>query len=482
MQQPIFGIDIGTTSICGVAVSASGNLIASVERPNDSMVTGLPAGRVEQDPERIRERVVEVLCALVGRVGQVGGIGITGQMHGMLAVDANNQPLTNLVIWQDGRGLERSPSGETWLECMRRHVPAEAWASCGCEPASGFLGTTLFWMSRNKALPAKTARVCFIHDWIAGWLTGQVPSTDPSDAASSGVFDLAHMRWHGEIIRELQLPDHVLPAVRESGEVIGGLSPERAEAIGIAAGTPVCNAIGDNQASVIGSMADMQNSLLLNLGTGGQISWAVDEFVRAPGMETRYLPWGAGRLPNAFAGRFMLVGASLCGGRAYAWLNDVVRDWLGEFGCKVDREQAYERLNELATLAPADRGGLSARTTFAGTRSEPGLRGAVGGISLDNFSLGNMARSILAGMVEELCVMYDQAGGKSVYHHSKVVASGNAVRKNPLLPGMIGSRTGCPVLIPRHREEAAFGAALLAGASNGFWPDLDAAGRTIQYQ
>jgi sugar (pentulose or hexulose) kinase len=199
-------------------------------------------------------------------------------------------------------------------------------------------------------------------------------------------------------------------------------------------------------------------------------------------METRYLPWGAGRLPNGFAGRFMLVGASLCGGRAYAWLNDVVRNWLGEFGFKVDREQAYERLNELATLAPADRGGLSARTTFAGTRSEPGLRGAVCGISLDNFSLGNMARSILAGMVEELCVLYDQAGGKSVYHHSKVVASGNAVRKNPLLPGMIGSRTACPVLIPRHREEAAFGAALLAGVSNGFWPSLNAAGRTIQYQ
>jgi len=484
-MSTLIGLDIGTTTICGVAIKPAGERIASVERPNDSGVTDLPPGRAEQQPQRIRERAVEVLRELNARVGDlresVSAIGLTGQMHGMLCVDGENRPLTNLITWQDGRCLEPSTSGGSWLDEMRQRVSPRAWEACGCEPASGFLGSTLFWMSRRDAVPAETDRVCFIHDWLGGLFTGQRPVTDPSDAASSGLFDLARMRWHAEVIRELGLPEKFLPPVRESGEIIGGLSAEMAGATGIAAGTPVCNAVGDNQASVVGSIADAACSVLINLGTGGQISWAIPEFRREPGMETRYLPWGAGELPGGFRGRFMLVGASLCGGRAYAWLNDVVRDWLAVFGQTLDREKVYARLNELAAITAPDCEGLSAVTTFAGTRADPDLRGAITGIALDNFTLGNVARAILTGMVDELCSMYDAVGGRSGCRHTWAVASGNAIRKNPLLTGIIGARTGCPVRIPRHREEAAFGAALLAGVGTGVWTDLDQAGRVIQY-
>lgn len=481
MDHCLIGLDIGTTSICGVAVGTSGELIASVERPNDSAVSGLPAGRAEQDPVRIRLRAIEVLRELAGRADDVAGIGLTGQMHGMLCVDAENQPLTNLVTWQDGRCLERSSGGESRLEEIRRRVPAGHWEACGCEPAGGFMGSTLFWMSRNDCLPAAAIRVCFIHDWLAGQLAGQAPVTDPSDAASSGLFDLARMHWHADIIHELSLPAGMLPPVRESGEPIGKLSAAMAQATTLAEGTPICNAVGDNQASVIGSIADMSGSVLINLGTGGQISWAIDGFRREAGMETRYLPWGAGSLPAGFAGRYMLVAASLCGGRAYAWLNDVVGDWLQEFGSPVARDKIYARLNELAASAASDCGGLAAVSTLAGTRANPAGRGSISGISLDNFSLGNLARAVLTAMVDELCCVYDRAGGKTGCGHVKAVASGNAVRKNALIAGIIGARSGCPVLIPRHREEAAFGAALLAGVGTGLWRDLDDAGRAIHY-
>ncbi|HOW70977.1 MAG TPA: FGGY family carbohydrate kinase [Phycisphaerae bacterium] len=470
-MKAILGLDIGTTTICGVGVSTSGELLVSVERPNDSAVAGLPTGRAEQDPRRIRERVLEVLAELGGRISDVAGIGITGQMHGMMCLDEGAEPLGNLVTWQDGRCLEPDAHGRSSLEQMRILVPARVWDGCGCLPASGFMGSTLFWLSRDRAALRGVVRVSFAADWIAGSLTEQMPVTDPSHAGSAGVFNLAAMGWHRRICEALDLPVELLPPVRESGEVIGRLSAATARATGLPAGTPVCNAIGDNQASVLGSIAQMDNSVLVNLGTGGQISWAIPAFSRAEGMETRYLPMT----------RYMLVGASLCGGRALAWLNDVVREWIAPFAGVPDRETVYARLVGLASLAPGGAGGLTARTTLAGTRADPLLRGSFEGVSLDNFKLGNVARAVLEGIIEELCAFYRASVGERDSDHTVVVASGNAVRKNPLFREIISSRFGLPVVVPKHREEASFGAALLAGVSTGVWPDLGTAGQHVGY-
>ena len=464
----VLSVDVGTSTICGVAVDASGELIASVERPNDAAVSGLPPTWFEQDPERIRGRVVEVLSELARQVGDVACIGLTGQMHGMLCVDAGNRPVSRLVTWQDGRCLDASSQGSV-LEQMLRRVPESLWDACGCRPASGFMGSTLFWMRQNGALPANARRVCFIHDWIGGVLTGQLPVTDPSDAGSAGLFDLADLRWHDDIARLLDLPVDLLPPVRESGEVIGELSAEMASATGLKAGTPVCNAVGDNQASVIGSIAEPQRSILINLGTGGQISWAVPGFRRVKQMETRYLP----------RRRYMLVGASLCGGRAFAWLNDVVRGWLREFGHEADREHVYARLTALAAIGHLGEP-LVARTTFAGTRTDPLLRGAFENVGLGNFTLADVTRAVLDGIVEELCEFYKSAGGDA--RHDTVVASGNAVRKNRLLREIIETRLRRRVVIPAHREEAAVGAALLAGVGAGVFGSIEDAGRCIRYE
>lgn len=462
------GVDVGTTTICGVAVDSSGGLSASVERANDSAMPGLPASWSEQDPDRVRLRVVEVLSELARQTGDVACIGLTGQMHGMLCVDASNRPVSRLVTWQDGRCLGPSADGSS-LDQMLRRVPYKMWENCGCLPASGYMGSTLFWMCRNGALPTDARRVCFIHDWIGGVLGGQLPVTDPSDAGSSGVYDLANLNWHDDIVRMLELPTELLPPVKESGEVIGRLCPEMAAATGLKAGIPVCNALGDNQASVVGSVADPDRSILVNLGTGGQISWTVPAFRRVRGMETRYLPQR----------RCMLVGASLCGGRAFAWLNDVVRSWLRDFGHEAEREQVYGRLCALAAIGHVGEP-LVARTVFAGTRADPLARGAFENVGLDNFRLADVSRAVLEGIVEELCEFHDLAGGSAA--HETVVASGNAIRKNPLLQGIIAARLRRRVVVPAHREEAACGAALMAGVGAGVFSNVQEAGRCIRYE
>jgi sedoheptulokinase len=168
-------------------------------------------------------------------------------------------------------------------------------------------------------------------------------------------------------------------------------------------------------------------------------------------VETRPLP------PRCF----LRVGASLCGGAAYAWLNRVVRAWLAEFGLEVSEDAVYERLNALVAASPKTEG-LWVRTTFLGVRGNPAVRGgAIEGINLENLRLGPLARATLAGIVEELYGLY-RAHASETAGHRQVVASGGLVQRNPLLPTLMEERFGLAVRVPPYRESAAVGAVLAA--------------------
>src|SRR5262249_55990049 len=144
-------------------------------------------------------------------------------------------------------------------------------------------------------------RAACIADWVAAELTDGPLVTDPGDAASWGIYDLENRQWSENLLAALNVPRHLLPEVRESGAVLGGLSRAMAAATNLPEGLPVCNAIGDNQAAVLGSVPAGSPAIQINVGTGGQINWPVDRFTRLEGMETRYLP----------VGRLMLVGPGL---------------------------------------------------------------------------------------------------------------------------------------------------------------------------
>ena len=223
-------------------------------------------------------------------------------------------------------------------------------------------------------------------------------------------------------------------------------------ATGLPAGLPVFNPVGDTQASFLGSVPQVDSTILVNLGPGGQVCWAVPAF-EPPGerVETRPLP-GSGALR---------VGASLCGGAAYAWLNRTLRACLAEFGLEADEETVYHRLNTRAAASPAV-GGLRVRTTFLGVRGDPSVHGgAIEGITLENMTPGALARATLTGLVDELHDLYRGEAGSDA-GRVRLVAAGGAVGQNPLLLDILGQRFGLPTELAAHREAAAVGAALLA--------------------
>ena len=471
MMRTIIGLDLGTTTVTGVLLEAeSGEVLRLIQRRNDAAIeTALPT-RAEQDVPQLGSLALEILAQLAKEDSAVDGIAVTGQMHGLLCVDGEGQPLTPLFSWQDQRTAEPLPGGETMLDQLNARLDGLDWHENGCRLAHGYGAATLFWLVQQGELPGGTQRVCTIAGWLTGQLTGQLPASDPTFAASWGIYDLVNETWNTVYLRQLGLDDRLLPPIYPEGHRLGGLDSGMARRVGLASGTPVLNAWGDNQASYVGSLLDsfpaassrkgqlpLREAVLFNLGTGGQICWMVPNFeMPSKTVETRPLPFG----------RFLRVGASLCGGAAYAWLNQTVRAWLAEFGLDVSEAAVYERLDALIGAAKGEDGkqdlqGLRVRTTFLGVRGDPTVQaGAIEGITPQNLRLGALARATLEGMVDELHDLYLAHGGERV-GHTEVVASGGGVRKNPFLPELIRERFGLPVRQPRLLETAAAGAAML---------------------
>ncbi len=469
-------LDLGTTSIAAVAVAADGRLVAHVQLPNDSAVGGLPAGHAEQNPLRIRELAGAVLRRLADSLPEPPHcLGITGQMHGGLVVDAGRRPLMNLMTWQDRRAnLPDTEQTGTYLETLLRNCPESALHATGCRPAAGFLAVTLFVLTRQKktdfcAAPGDGRRAACVADWITAELTNGPIVTDPGDAASWGVYDLECHNWNDALLAACGLTRTLMPEVRESGAVLGGLCRQMAQTTSLPEGLPVCNAIGDNQAAVLGSVPAGSPAIQINVGTGGQINWPIDRFMRLEGMETRYLP----------VGRLMLVGPGLSGGDAYAWVNRTAAKWLAAFGIEKSTDEIYACMNELAASLSEIDDGLVCEPLFRGSRWKPAARGEFRGVTFDNFSLGHVSRAVLRGIAEGMYSFYAGAGRSQPASLARIIGSGNGLRNNPLLVREIGQRFSRPVWFPSHSQEAAYGAALLAGASTGVWPDLETAGRNI---
>lgn len=424
----IIGIDIGTTSICAVAVdAATGELLGSVSAPNEAFIVSDKPFEKIQDPAVIMNTVMQ----LISRIGTDGAaaIGFSGQMHGILYTDAHGEAVSPLYIWQDERAAQPYKDGKTYAEAL------------GCFPGYG-LATDLY-NEANGLIPDSAVRLCTVADYAAMRLCGNAkPVTHITNAASLGCFDV---KSNSFTIKNGRLPDVAVDFVP----------------VGKYCDIPVCVALGDNQASFIGSVREPADALL-NVGTGAQISWLTDN-ADGSGVEIR-----------AFDGkRFLAAGCSLCGGRAFAMIERLFRSAAQLAGA--DCDSFYPMLDRL--LADKTATSLTADCRFCGTRSDPTARGAFGGVSESNFTVADIALAVLDGMVDELHDMYAKAGGNA----EGIVCSGNGVRKNPALQRVISAAFDSPIKIPLYEEEAAYGAALAASVACGIDKDIDSARAKIKY-
>jgi sugar (pentulose or hexulose) kinase len=470
----LIGLDLGTTTLTALALDAdSGRVRRSVTRPNTCDVTARAdreRGRSEWDAAAIAGLALDCLRELADGLDgrEIAGLGVTGQQHGVVLIDGRGQPLTPLINWQDKRGDEPMPgASRSWAAAARERVGEEGAARAGCRLSAGYLAVTLLWLANNGGLPAG-ARACLLMDFVTARLTGAGPTTDPTCAASSGALDVRRRDWDDGALAALGLSRELLPPVVPSGTRLGGLTAETASLTGLPRGLPVFVGVGDNQASFFGSVADRATSVLVNVGTGGQVAaWSAD--VRQD-RQTEARPFFDG---------YLLVSAGLSGGAAYATLERFFRSVAREVLGIEPPADAYEAMNRLASQVPDGADGLTCEPFFSGTRHEPWLKASWTGLTAANFTPGHLSRALLEGMARSFAASAGRVAGLLGRPPAALIGAGNGVRTNPLLARIIAGAIGLPMRVPAHREEAACGAALLAAVGAGVISNLDEAGRRI---
>lgn len=409
------GIDLGTTSVCGVLIDTlTGCVEKSVTKNSNAFIKGCAEWEKIQSVDKIVTVATDILGSLMNENGDVSVIGITGQMHGIVYTDKDGNSASPLYTWQDGRG-NLPYKGVTYAKYLNSF--------------SGYGNVTDFYNAENGIKPKSAVSYCTIHDYFVMRLCGlKKPIMHISNAASFGCYDLENNRFNYDCTAEITGNFHI------AGEYNG---------------IPVSVAIGDNQASVFSTLTDEDN-VLINVGTGSQISVISDKIADSEQIETR--PY--------FEGKYLLVGAALCGGRAYSLIKRFYAEAFGYIK-RVDDDEVYKIMNDM--LKDAKSSAFKVDTRFAGTRLNSGITGSISGITTENFTPSALTYGVLCGMADELLNMYEQMGVR----RSGIVGSGNGIRKNNALVKIFEEKLDAKMKIPKHLEEAAVGAAMYGMISCG---------------
>lgn len=430
------GIDIGTTTISAAVVDlAQKRVCKSLTVPNSFAVKAENPAFALQDADAIVRAVKTVADDLISEYKNIAVIALTGQMHGIVYVDKNGRAVSRLATWQDQRGaLLQEKSGKSYCE--------ELSLISGQRISTGYGFATHFYNLKNQQIPDGAYSFCGIMDYAGLFLTKRtVPLIHSSVAASFGLYDLRKHEFIA-MAQELMGKTMRLPSVTDDFAILGQYE-----------GVPVAVAIGDNQASFLGSVKSPAESILVNIGTGSQITAMADFCEPQNGSELRPLA----------KGRYLLCASALCGGASYALLEGFFADY-GKALTGVSQSQ-YELMNRLASEGfNARTEALKVDTAFSGTRLHPDKRGVIANISPANFTPTGLILGFLYGMCQELKDLFpwDMCGKKV-----EVVASGGAVRRIGVMKNIIGEVFAMPVSLSNGKEEASVGAALFGAAAQG---------------
>lgn len=426
----ILGLDVGTTSVSGVLVSPGcWESARSISHPHEADVAHLPAGCHEQCPKQILAVAVNVIRTLAEQVeAPIRDIALTGQMHGIVAVDEDLNPLTNLITWRDQR--------TAGYACQHPYV-----SETGCLLHPGYGGLTLHHLLHTETLPKATHKVLSLPGFVAAHLTGR-RTVDETFAASWGIWDLVKGDWHYALLESLGIPATLLPEYGPSCKELGKVHD--AENLRVEPGTAVYSPLGDNQAGVAGVLEPGEPEGVVNVGTSGQFSLPIDDYAFSPPLETRPYPGG-----------FLQVYAALCGGWSYTYLARFFQQVVEHFGeSEVAIVDVMERMQDFCQSTDAN--GLQVDARFAGERHGAQSCGSVSGINTENLTPQNLTRGIINAIAGELALVAERVDLSGI---RGLIAVGNAVHKTPLLLTALEEQFGLPCRLVSTSEEAALGAA-----------------------
>jgi xylulokinase len=453
----LLGLDIGTSGAKALLCDRDGTVLATATA--EYPLSHPQPLWSEQEPadwwRAARQAISEVLQTAGVDGAAVAGLGLTGQMHGAVFLDAQDRVIRPALLWNDQR---------TAAECQEitARVGADRLIAIAGNPAlTGFQAPKILWLRNHEpAHYARVARVLLPKDYIRLQLTGQA-ATDASDAAGTLLLDLRSRDWSEEILGALDIPRDWLPAVAEGPAVTGSLLPAIAAELGLRAGLPIIAGGGDNAAAAVGTGIVRPGVISSSIGTSGVLFAHAREIALDP----------QGRLHtfcHAVPGQYHLMAVTLAAGGSFAWLRNLLRD-------RGEAALAYSDLTALAATVPIGSEGLIFLPYLSGERTphlDPLARGAFVGLT-SRHTVGHLARAVMEGVVFSLRDGLEIMRGLGLAP-DEVRATGGGGR-SALWRQMQADVYGAAVTTLVAEEGPAYGAALLAGVGTGLFADVDAA-------
>lgn len=457
----LIGLDIGTSACKAVALDASGAVLARASA-SYGMATPRP-GWAEQDPalwEDAAADTIRAVAAELGRDATVRGIGLSGQMHGLVALDAADRVLRPAILWCDNRtaaecaAITEAVGGDDALLALtaNRMLP-------------GFTGGKIAWLRRHEpALHGRMRRFVLPKDLLRLRMTGE-HATDVSDASGTGLFDVRRRSWSAPMLDAVGLRPDQVPVAVESHERTGTLRPALAEAWGLPACVPVFGGGGDSVIQTTSMGVIDPGAAGVTLGTAGLVGASAD---RCPENRGARLQVSCGNAP----GRWHVMGVTLNGAGALSWWRDALQPILPASVAA----PSFAELVALADSVPPGAAGLAFLPFLMGERCPvvaPDARAAFVGLSQAH-DLRHLSRALLEGVLLNLRAIMGVMSETGL-RFDRVRVSGGATA-SPVWLRLLADVLGREVATVAGAEEGgAYGAALVAGVGAGVWSSLEEA-------
>lgn len=457
-MQVLLGIDIGTSGCKALLIDTDGKVV-SADTATYPLSRPQP-GWTEQDPELWVEGARQAVAGALAKAPPVEilCIGLSGQMHGLVPLDASHQVLRPAILWNDQRNQ---------AECDDIVVAAGGLdgllAATNNRMLVGYTGGKILWMQRHEPeLFARMQTMLNPKDYLRLRLTGVI-ATEVSDASGTGLFDVRSRQWATDLIEKIGINPDILPPVFESQVISGRVSAAGAALFGLPEGIPVAGGGGDSVIQTFGSGVIETGELQTTIGTGGILAAALDAPQNNPD----------GRLQvfcNVTADKWHCMGVSLNAGSTMTWFRETFCAGTGK------QPLSFEQIVTHAAASIAGARGLLFLPYLYGERCphpDPTSRGALIGLTARH-NYDDIARSVMEGVVHALADMY--ALMRPLGIENRVIKASGGGAKSTLWRQIQADVFGCEVVTTDGAAEgAAFGAALVAGLAIGIWPNAQSA-------
>ncbi len=446
MKDLALGIDIGTTSVKVILISKNGDIVKEISKAHD--LVSLEPGFAEEDPEIWWKSVLDILRDINGNgfAERIASIGVTGMVPTLILVDEELNPIRYSIQQNDARSTHE-------IEELRSVVDESRYFS---ETANTLNQQVIFpkylWLKKHEPENVtKTRWIMGSYDFISTKLTGN-PHTEINWALESGMWFVKDKKWHGEIVKTVDMPEHILPKVYEPAEIVGLTTEALEKETGFPAGIPVVAGSADHIASSLAVGLKDEGDLLLKFGGAGDIMFVTNSLKMDKRLFLDY---------HDIPSRYVLNGCMASSGSLVKWYMNLLR------------EKGYDELRELAEKSGIGSQGLITLPYFLGEKTpifDTKARGIIFGLDLHH-NRGDIFRSIMESVVFGF-MHHIEVLNESGFEIKRVFISDGGA-KNPLWRKITADAVGVDVQYITDNPGSSLGAAFIAGVAAGLFEEWD---------